>query len=61
MNYVFAKISYLYSLSVLGGVGGGPNLDLLCIRQSDAAPFFENYAKLYFDAKHLEKGLNSGW
>ena len=26
----------------------------------DAAPFSENYAKLYFDAKHLEKGLNGG-
>ena len=39
----------------------GPNLDLLCIQQSDAAPFYENYAKLYFDAKHLGKGLNKGW
>ena len=38
----------------------GPNLDLLCIWQSDTAPFCENYAKLYFDAKHLEKGLNRG-
>ena len=24
------------------------------------SPFFENYAKLYFDAKHLQKGLNRG-
>ena len=38
----------------------GPNLDLLCIQQSDAVPFCENYVKLYFDAKHLEKGLNRG-
>ena len=37
-----------------------PNLDLLCAWQSDAAPFCENYAKLDFDAKHLEKGLNRG-
>ena len=29
----------------------GPNLDLLCVRQSDVAPFCENFAKLYFDAK----------
>ena len=36
----------------------GPNLDLLCVQQSNAAPFCENYAKLYFDVKHLEKGLN---
>ena len=39
----------------------GPNLDLVCIWQSDAAPFCENYAKLLFDTKHLEKGLNTGW
>ena len=38
-----------------------PNLNLLWIRQSDTAPFCENYAKLYFDAKHIEKGLNRGW
>ena len=38
----------------------GLNLYLLCIRKSDT-PFFENYAKLYFDAKHLEKGLSGGW
>ena len=37
----------------------GVNLDLLCVRQSDAAPFCENYTKLYFDAKHLEKKTNS--
>ena len=24
----------------------GPNLDLLCVQQSGAAPFCENYAKL---------------
>ena len=39
----------------------GPNIDLLCIRQSDAASFCENYAKLYFDAKPLEKISNSAW
>ena len=37
-----------------------PYLDLLCIPQSDTAPFCENYAKFYFDVKHLEKGLNRG-
>ena len=35
-------------------------LELYCIRLSNAAPFCQNYAKLYFDAKHLEKGLNKG-
>ena len=38
----------------------GPNLDLLCGWQSDAARFSEKYAKLYFDAKHLEKRFNWG-
>ena len=35
-----------------------PNPDLLCIRQLDDFPICENYAKLYFDVKHLEKELN---
>ena len=38
----------------------GPNLGLSCIQQFDAAPFFENYAELYFDTKHLRKVLNWG-
>ena len=38
----------------------GSNLDLLCVWQLDAALFCENYSKLYFDAKHLEKRLNRG-
>ena len=38
----------------------GPNLDLLCVQQLGAAPFCENYAKLYFNSKHFEKGLNKG-
>ena len=35
-------------------------LELYCVRLSNAAPLCKNYAKLYFDAKHLEKGLNGG-
>ena len=31
----------------------GPNLDFLCVQQSGASPFRENYAKLYFHAKHF--------
>ena len=38
----------------------GTDLDLLCILQSDTAPFCESYAMLYFGAKHLEKRLNRG-
>ena len=33
----------------------GPNLDLSCMWQSGVVPFFENYAELYFDTKHLGK------
>ena len=29
-----------------------PKQYLLCVQQSGAAPYCENYAKLYFDAKH---------
>ena len=41
----------------------GHILDPYCVQPSNAAPFFENYTKLYFDAKHLEKGLKRrrGW
>ena len=38
----------------------GHILDLYHARLSNAAPFCENYTKLYFDAKHLKKGLNRG-
>ena len=38
----------------------GHILDLYCFRLSNAVPFGKNYAKFYFDAKHLEKGLNRG-
>ena len=38
----------------------GHILDLYCIRLSKVAPFCENYTKLYFDVKYLEKGLNRG-
>ena len=38
----------------------GPNLELLCVQQWGATPICENYSMLYFDAKHLEKGLSRG-
>ena len=38
-----------------------PDLDFLRIQYLDAAPIREYNAKLYFDTKHLEKGLNRGW
>ena len=39
-------------------VVAGHILDLYCVQLLNTAPFGENYTKLYFDAKHLEKGLN---
>ena len=56
-------------LTVISAVAGAladiltvvPNLDLLCVWQSDTAKVCEKYAKPYFDAKHLEKGLNRCW
>ena len=33
-------------------------LDLYRVRLSNAVHFWKNYAKIYFDARHLEKGLN---
>ena len=38
-----------------------PNLDLFWVWILNASPFCKNYAKFYFDAKHLESGLNSDW
>ena len=37
----------------------GHILDLYCVRLSNAAPFYENYAKVCFDAKHFERELNN--
>ena len=59
VNWPFLKSSNHhdeFNMTVLG-----LNLDLLCIQQSDAIPCCENYAKLYFDTKSLEKGLNRWW
>ena len=55
------KVLQTPKLTEFTGNWAGPNLDLLCVRQLNAAPFCENYAKLYFDAKNLEIGLNNGW
>ena len=30
-------------------------LDFYCVQLSNAAPFYENFTKLYFDPKHLGK------
>ena len=55
-NYQFSVIfQHFLPLTFLKS---GSNLDLLYIQQLDAATFRENQAKLYFDAKHLETGLN---
>ena len=38
----------------------GHILNLYCVQLLNDAPFCKNYAKLYFHAKPLEKGLNRG-
>ena len=43
---------------VFNACPAGPNLHIFCVRLLIAALFGENYTKIYFDAKHLEKGLN---
>ena len=48
-------------MSCKGPALAGHILDEYCIRLSSAAPFCKNYAKLYFDAKHLEKQLNTAF
>ena len=37
----------------------GNILDLYCIQLSNAGLFCKNYAKLYYDAKHLEYALHA--
>ena len=50
-----------YHKNVFNECPTGPNLDLFYVRLSNAVPFSENYAELYFNAKHLERGLNWEW
>ena len=57
----FAKIMKGSCVFVVQVELAGHILDLYCIQLLNADPFCENRAKVYFDAKHLEKGLNSGW
>ena len=56
LNEFLAFISFIYFISF---IFTGHILVLYCVWLSNAAPFCENYANLYFDAKHLEKGLNT--
>ena len=42
-------------------IKAGPHLGKNSIRLADPALFYENYPKLYFDAKHLKTDLNRGW
>ena len=59
-SFQFSKTKVYIYIYIYIHNNTGPNLDLLCVQQSHAAPFCENYAKLYFNAKHLEKGSNRG-
>ena len=59
-SFIFFKTSqFVFGPSMANWAG--PNLDLLCVWQLDTTHFCEKYPKLYFDAKHLQKGLKRGW
>ena len=45
-------------ICIVFNIGQALILDKNNILLSDPAPFFENYTKLYFHAKHLETGSN---
>ena len=45
------KSIFSYSYILIPLAQSGHILDLYYVRPSNAAPFCENYAKLYFDAK----------
>ena len=53
LNLVYARCYSSLNTKYVEMPSSGLNLYLLCVQQSGAAPFCENYAKLYFDAKHL--------
>ena len=55
------KINQLKPLKLRIILTSDPNLHLLCIWKSEAAPLCQIYARLHFDAKQLEKELNRGW
>ena len=57
--YIFFKVGEIMSLKY-GNLmlPAGHIIDLHLVRLSNAACFCKNYAKLYFDTKHLKKGLN---
>ena len=55
------KIKQLKPLKLRIILTSDPNLHLLCIWKSEAAPLCQIYARLHFDAKQLEKELNRGW
>ena len=56
-SFCYQMVLYLANFSANCNGLPSPNLDLSCIRQSDAVPFCENYAKLYFYAKHSTQGV----
>ena len=60
---LFGRSSIFFFFPILLCIFGhsGPNLDLYVSGNWTLPPFFENYAMIYFEAKHLEKRLNRGW
>ena len=61
LNLLYARCCPRLRTNHVGCPPSVPNQDLLCVQQWGTVPFCENYAKFFFDAKHLEKELNRGW
>ena len=59
MKKCFLKMSSFF-FRELNEAHGRTYSRLYCVRLSNDASFWENYEKLYFDAEHLKKGLNTG-
>ena len=61
--YIFFKVGEIMLLKYRHLMQpAGYIIDLYCVQYcvwlSNAVPFCEDYTKLYFDSKHLKKGLN---
>ena len=54
-SLTYKQITKFQFLQITGHI-----LDPYCTRLSNAGPLCKNYGKFYFDATHLEKGLNRG-
>ena len=55
MQLIIMSLTEESHIDVFNACPAGPNLYIFCVQLLNAAPFCENYAKIYFDAKQLEE------